>query len=1240
MEFRVLGPIEVLDGTRQVALPAGRGRALLALLVLHAGETVLAERLIDELWGERPPATASTVVQGLVSRLRKELEPARGKGEEAVVLQTVGNGYRLAVDRDSVDAHHFRHLVEAADGAMPRVRSALLAEALALWRGPALADFVYEPFAQRPISTLDEIHLLAVEDRIENDLELGKEQELVPELERIIAEHPYRERLRGLLMVALYRGGRQAEALNAYQATRRDLQDELGIEPMPALSELQAAILRHDPSLELAGLRRTSEPSTATLDGWLPRERRTITVVSVDLAPKVNEDADLEALGRIANRCRAIANEVLSRNGARVEHVVGDLVMGLFGFPIAHEDDAVRAVRAALELRSRVAALEVEELTGKVEFSMRAGIDTGDIVVAGSGGSLREMVAGTAVTSAYRLQLAADSGDVVVGAGTQRHVRGVVVLQPVSDRASASGTWRVLDVVSDTTGAVRSLEGAMIGRQAELTRLRAAFRRAVRSESVVRCLVLGEAGIGKSRLVWEFVDSVGGEAEMLTGRCAAYGADPAFAPLRQIVLDAAGPSGWPSLAKLLTTDDATQIAAAVGIARGAGSVHALFPAVGRLLEALAVGSPLIVVLEDLHWAEPSLLDLVDYIERAGKGRIMLLCVARPDLVERRHEWEDDDLMLLDPLPPRDMEELVVDRAGPMTPGVVQHIVTSAQGNPLYAEQLLAARADLAPDLGAASLRALLTSRLDRVGPGERDLLRCASVIGEECDRDVLAALLPDEATPFVDRHIEALETKQLVARIGAGRFRFSHVLIRAAAYQSMTREDRARLHESYASWFESDPTGLAIESDEIVGYHLEQAIQQRRAAGGAEGASSNLALRAGEHLARAADGAIERFDQAAAENLMSRARALLPLEHPKHHPLTQRLAEVDLILGHFTRAQEMLRELVADAIAVGDEMAERAARLEHARIQFVVGPDPVALAAIRREAEQAVDFYTRTEHQAGLARAHFLTGCIHLRTGLATAAEASFRDSMALADRWGDVRDRVGCRWMIAEALVAGPKPVAACFQQLDELSMNSALEHPGVLVYRAVLSAMEARFDVARQMLEQARHVVLDEMRARRMLMFVAQGLATVALLAGDLQAAERELRTRLAFARETGEAEHLAPTAARLAFLVRARGRGGEADELAALSSRTAPAEGVEAQALSKAAMAQANVDERLAAEAVELARADQLPGLRADLLLVLADIRHASGREGSDGATDEAARLYRLKGNLAAAKRLAKP
>lgn len=183
MEFRILGPTEVLDGGRRVPLPVGRGRALLALLLLHAGEPVPADRLIDELWGEGPPPTARTVVHGLVSRLRRVLEPGRTKAWPGGLLQTSGSGYRLAIEPHAVDAHRFKRLIDEARGAPAEVRAAKLSAALALWRGPALADFAYEPFAQRAITALEELRTQAIEDRIDADLALGRAADLVPELE-------------------------------------------------------------------------------------------------------------------------------------------------------------------------------------------------------------------------------------------------------------------------------------------------------------------------------------------------------------------------------------------------------------------------------------------------------------------------------------------------------------------------------------------------------------------------------------------------------------------------------------------------------------------------------------------------------------------------------------------------------------------------------------------------------------------------------------------------------------------------------------------------------------------------------------------------------------------------------------------------------------------------------------------------------------------------------------------------
>src|SRR5712691_702198 len=523
MDFRILGSTEVLDGTRRVELPAGRGRALLALLILHAGEPVAAERVVDELWGEDPPRTAGTVVQGLVSRLRRALEPGRAKGGPSELLQTVGGGYRLAIDPGSIDADRFKRLLDEARDATPEARSAKLSAALGMWRGPALADFTYEPFAQRAINALEELRIAAIEDRFEADLALGMGGDLVAELEHIVAAHPFRERLRGFLMIALYRAGRQTDALETYRSARSLLVEEMGLEPGPALREVEAAILRQDAALGLRPIHRGEVRSEAAEATWLPRERRTVTVVAVDLAPAAEAQVDAEAVGRVGARAADVAAVVLERHGARVERSFGDMLMAFFGFPLAHEDDALRAVRAAIEVRTAVHALNDDpSLVEGVGNCLRAGIETGEIVVAGPGAALRDVVSGPVVDAAGRLQQAADDDEVIVGPGAQRLLRGSVIVKPVEGLATHGGrtrAWRVLEVVTDAPAVPRVLEAPMVGRQSELTRLRSAFRRAVRSGAVVRMTVLGEAGIGKSRLAKELAASIGADAYVITERC-------------------------------------------------------------------------------------------------------------------------------------------------------------------------------------------------------------------------------------------------------------------------------------------------------------------------------------------------------------------------------------------------------------------------------------------------------------------------------------------------------------------------------------------------------------------------------------------------------------------------------------------------------------------------------------------------------------------------------------------------
>ena len=243
MEFRILGPLEVWDDGGEVSLGGPKPRALLAGLLLHPNEVVPADRLIDELWGEDSPEDAAAALRVNVSRLRKALPQD--------VLTTRSPGYVIRVEPDELDLHRFERLVDEGRSLLARGLAAdasvRLRDALALWRGPALAEFAYESFAQSAIARLEEIRLAAVELRIDADLALGRHAELVGELEALVAEHPLRERLRRCLMTALYQSGRQAEALDAYQEARRALVDELGIDPSPALQELERAILRQEP---------------------------------------------------------------------------------------------------------------------------------------------------------------------------------------------------------------------------------------------------------------------------------------------------------------------------------------------------------------------------------------------------------------------------------------------------------------------------------------------------------------------------------------------------------------------------------------------------------------------------------------------------------------------------------------------------------------------------------------------------------------------------------------------------------------------------------------------------------------------------------------------------------------------------------------------------------------------------------------------------------------------------------
>ena len=679
---------------------------------------------------------------------------------------------------------------------------------------------------------------------------------------------------------------------------------------------------------------------------------------------------------------------------------------------------------------------------------------------------------------------------------------------------------------------------------------------------------------------------------------------------------------------------------AIGLRPATRSPDQQLPAVRRLIETLARQRPLVIVIEDIHWAEPTLIELLDYISTTASGAIFLLGLARPELLAEARRASTT--LTLDPLPEADLEQLIVDRAtAALDPDEIRRIVRKAGGNPLFAEQLLAALAEADVDVVPASLRSLLAMRLDRLGPAERDLLRCAAVIGSECDEAALTAVLPDKAHPFLARHLDSLVGKQLIERTAVTTLSFRHILIQLAAYQSMTRQDRARLHERYAGWLEAVPSAPP-ELDEIVGYHLEQAVEHRRAIGAIDATMPRLATRAGERLMRAAERALARVDNTAAENLLSRARTLLPIGHPQRVWVSQRLAETDLVLGRHRQGQEVLDELIAHARASGDTSYERFARLERARIQLTYDPEP--LSAIRREAEDSIAFYSQTGDAAGRNKAEFLLGCVLQLEGRIVEAAQTFLDGLAVADGAAQVREAMAYRWMLAETTELGPMPVADCIELCERLVNARGMEHPGVLIELAMLNAMRGRFDEARRLNDRARQLLVERVRARRLLRWVAHSRAWIELMAAQYSAAEREFRVALASTRELGERESTARVAAGLASTLFAQGKHDEAAAFAAESAQAAPPETVEAQARSLAAVARAASAasnhyraENIARQAVDRAPQD-MPNLRGDVMVDLAQVLRAAGREREAMAiADGAARLYEGKGNTASMARI---
>ena len=876
MRFRLLGPLEIEDVADEALLRRAKPRALLAMLLLNANRPVSTERLVAGLWGDEEPATALGALQNYVSQLRKAL------GKEVIV--TKPPGYMAVVGPDELDLEVFKRLVaEAAEADLPG-RAAGLREALALWRGPPLADLADEPFALFEIKRLNELRLAALVDRIAADLDLGGHGELIAELEALVQEEPLIERFRALLMLALYRGGRQVEALAVYRDARKQLDEEQGLEPGEALQRLERAILKHDPELDAPATAAARVADTPTVRSG----RRTVTVLFADVtgSTELGESLDPEALRDLMATFFEEMRSAIERHGGTVEKFAGDEVMAVFGMPVAHEDDALRAIRAADDMLTAVQALdEALERDRGVRFRLRIGINTGE-AVAGQASAGGTFVTGSAVNIGKRLQELAEPGDAVLGEATMRLVRDAVEVEPlgpvvVRGKAEPLEAYRLLSVQADAPGVARAFDSPFVGRHDEIGALRLALDVALTERRCRLIALIGNAGIGKTRIAREFVESLEG-ARVLVGRCVPYGDGATYLPLIDALRDV-----LPELEQAVEEDVMDRIAALISGSETPATSGDTAWAVRRSFEALARERPLVVIFDDVHWAEPTFLDLVEYLGAwTDDAPMLLLALARPDLLDERPMWADPEVgvatLRLGPLDGDDTRALVANLAGDSVDEEQRNrVVELAEGYPLFAEQLVAwiEESGEGDDVATVpgTIEALLASRLDRLDVEERAVLERAAVVGREFWRGAVTALSPQNELAAVNRHLMSLVRKGLVRRAPSDlpredALRFHHVLIRDVTYAGIPKSVRADLHERAADWLER----RADEPNEVVGYHLEQAHGYRSELGPVDRAVRRLGMEAGERLGRAGMRALARGDSRAAVNLLGRATSLLP----------------------------------------------------------------------------------------------------------------------------------------------------------------------------------------------------------------------------------------------------------------------------------------------------------------------------------------------------------------------------
>jgi len=1018
-------------------------------------------------------------------------------------------------------------------------------------------------------------------------------------------------------------------------------------------------------------------------------QRKTVTVLFADVtgSTALGEALDPESLRRVMSRFFMEMSSILQRHGGSVEKFIGDAVMAVFGIPAVHEDDALRAVRAAGEMRQVLRSLN-EELRRAhgVALQIRTGVNTGTVVV-GDLVAGQSFVTGDAVNVAARLEQSAPPGEILIGEDTFRLVRHAVTAEPVEplhvrNREEPVTSYRLREVHDAAPRGESTLRSPMVGRVRDLGVLLDVVEAVAGGGETHLATILGPAGVGKSRLVEELIAGLGGQMPALSGRCLTYGEGITYWPVSEVVRGALGLRGESSPAEIRGllagrvrgTDHPDRIVEGVaqmmGLSDAAGSQEQMFWGTRRFLEEIADTKPLVIVFDDIHWGEPTFLDFVEYLAGFASAPLALICMARLDLLDERPGWgsgrRNATTLTLDPLTDGESVLLIRNLLGveDLEPSTGRHLIGASEGNPLFIEEMLrmlidegllkhgdagwTAVGELSGLSAPPTIQALLSARLERLQPEELAVIERASVIGKVFSWGAVTALTPEPDRPEVGRRLQALVRKELIlpepdSMDGEDTFRFRHLMIRDAAYEAIPKEIRAELHELMASWLEGRE-GAEAEYDEILAHHLEQAYRWRIEIGPADDRARELAERAVEQLASAGRRAFARGDVPATVRLLPRAAGLLPKDHPMRPGLLADLGQALMEHGELERADEVLTEAAGVAADVGDRSAEASARLTLLLVRLSTHPEDTT-DALRAEVDEVEPVFEELRDQRGLAKVARLRAEVDWVASRFRAAEENLERTIEHAKQAGDRRLEMDALAQLAAAVLYGPTSADEGIRRCREIHARSGGDRrveAAVLSVEAELRAMQGRFEGTREQIERAQGILEDlglRFRSR-----ASEALASVEMLAGDPEAAWDAFMSGYETLEEMGERGFLSTTAAELAQVAWAQGRHDEAERFVGISEEsgaaadvatTVPAKGVRAKLLAREG--RRDEAERVAREAVEASEGIDNLNMRGDALLDLAEVLRAAGREAdAAGALEDAALLFEEKGNLVGAQR----